>query len=419
MTPSSPSSTPNASASTAVVGSTTLIIVILGLASAIGPFAIDMYLPALPQIGQAFQAPVGQVQASLMVFFFAMGAGQLVYGPLSDHIGRKRTLYAGLALFIVSSIACALATDIQTLIAWRFLQGLGSCAGAVVPRAIVRDLSTGPESARMMARLMLVFSVSPILAPLAGSFLIEAWGWRSVFWAVMAAALLTGVLIAARLPETHPHHLRSDDGFAQILVRFRVLLRNGHFIGLVLTGAFCIASFFIYLAGSSFVLMQHYGLSAQQFSIAFAANAMAFIGVSQFSSRWARRWGMAPVVRWAATAHAVLLVGMAAVVLTGHEQLWLMLPLLFMGFACSGMVVPLTSVMALEDHGPIAGTAAALMGTLHMVVGAVVMAAVGRFSDGTPAPMVSGIALASLCTLALARWTLKAQPAKSVTAGTL
>ena len=400
----------------AFTGSSTLIIVILGLVSAIGPFAIDMYLPALPQIGQAFQAPVGQVQASLMVFFFAMGAGQLVYGPLSDHIGRKRTLYAGLALFIVSSVACALATDIQTLIAWRFLQGLGSCAGAVVPRAIVRDISTGPESAHMMARLMLVFSVSPILAPMAGSFLIEAWGWRSVFWAVMVAAVVTAILIATRLPETHPHHLRSDDGLGQILVRFRVLLRDGHFIGLVLTGAFCIASFFIYLAGSSFVLMQHYGLSAQQFSIAFAANAMAFIGVSQFSGKWARRWGMGPVVLRAATGHAALLVLMALVVTSGQEQLWLMLPLLFLGFACSGMVVPLTSVMALEDHGPIAGTAAALMGTLHMVVGAVVMAAVGQFSDGTPSPMVIGIALASVTTLILARSTLRAQAGS---AGTL
>ncbi len=150
--------------------------VVLGLLSAIGPFAIDMYLPALPTIGADFGAGIGQVQMSLMVFFVALGAGQLVYGPFSDMFGRKLPLYIGLVLFMIGSVGCALAPSIEWLIAFRFVQGLGACAGTVVPRAVVRDLHTGPEAAKLMSLLMLVFSISPILAPLAGSGVIALGG---------------------------------------------------------------------------------------------------------------------------------------------------------------------------------------------------------------------------------------------------
>src|SRR5262245_18994283 len=151
---------------------------ILGLLSAVGPFAIDMYLPALPSIGQSLNAPIGAVHGSLMAFFIALGVGQVIYGPASDMLGRKPPLYFGLGLFAVGSVGCALAPDIHTLIAMRFVQGLGGCACTVIPRAVVRDLYTGHEALRLMSTLMLVFSVSPILAPLAGSLMIEWQGWR-------------------------------------------------------------------------------------------------------------------------------------------------------------------------------------------------------------------------------------------------
>ncbi|WP_415841992.1 MFS transporter, partial [Paracidovorax anthurii] len=151
---------------------------VLGLLSAIGPFAIDMYLPALPEIGRGLGAQVGAVQWSLTVFFVSLGAGQLLYGPVSDRVGRKPPLFFGLGLFTLASVGCALATNIETLLALRFLQGLGAAAGMVVPRAVVRDLHTGHEAARLMSLLMLVFSVSPLLAPLAGSGVIALAGWR-------------------------------------------------------------------------------------------------------------------------------------------------------------------------------------------------------------------------------------------------
>jgi DHA1 family bicyclomycin/chloramphenicol resistance-like MFS transporter len=164
---------------------------VLGLISAIGPFAIDMYLPALPSIGHAMNASSGSVQLTLTVFLLALGFGQLVYGPAADILGRKAPLYFGVGLFALSSVGCALAGNIQTLIVFRLLEGLGACAGMVVPRAIVRDMHTGVEATRLMSMLMLVFSISPILAPLTGSFIVESVGWRGVFWFVFGAALLS------------------------------------------------------------------------------------------------------------------------------------------------------------------------------------------------------------------------------------
>ena len=379
---------------------------ILGLLSAIGPFAVDMYLPALPSIGQSLGASMSAVQASLMVFFISLGVGQLIYGPLSDMLGRKAPLYFGLVLFAAGSVGCAMAPDIQTLVVLRFVQGLGASAGMVIPRAVVRDLHTGHDAARLMSLLMLVFSVSPILAPLAGSLLIESLGWRSVFWAVTAAAALGLVLLATSLRETRPAADRANSTLRSALQGYGVLLRDRHFLGLVLIGAFSLSSFFAYLANSSFVLIDHYGLSPRQYSIAFGVNAAAFIGTSQFTGKLTGRFGLPPVVKAAATGHAAVMVSLLAVNLLGFDQLPVMLALLFVGFGFLGLVIPTTAVLALDNHGRIAGTASALMGTLQFVVGAVVMATVGLFVDGTARPMLAGIAACALVAFAMAQITL-------------
>ena len=379
---------------------------VLGLLSAIGPFAVDMYLPALPSIGQSLGASMSAVQASLMVFFISLGVGQLIYGPLSDMLGRKAPLYFGLVLFAAGSVGCAMAPDIQTLVVLRFVQGLGASAGMVIPRAVVRDLHTGHDAARLMSLLMLVFSVSPILAPLAGSLLIESLGWRSVFWAVTVAAALGLVLLATSLRETRPAADRANSTLRSALQGYGVLLRDRHFLGLVLIGAFSLSSFFAYLANSSFVLIDHYGLSPRQYSIAFGVNAAAFIGTSQFTGKLTGRFGLPPVVKAAATGHAAVMVSLLAVNLLGFDQLPLMLALLFVGFGFLGLVIPTTAVLALDNHGRIAGTASALMGTLQFVVGAVVMATVGLFVDGTARPMVADIAACAVIAFSIAQVTL-------------
>ncbi|MGE0675391.1 MAG: Bcr/CflA family efflux MFS transporter, partial [Methylibium sp.] len=205
---------------------------VLGLLSSIGPFAIDMYLPALPAIGSALQADVHAVQMSLMAFFVSFAISQLVYGPASDMFGRKPPLYVGIGLFIVGSVGCALAPDIGWLIAFRFLQGLGGGAPIVVPRAIVRDLHTGVEATRLMSLLLLVFSVSPILAPLIGSFVIDAAGWRAIFWAVTGIGVVGLLLVALTLEETRPASQRTQSDVASTLRAFALLLRDRHFLGL-------------------------------------------------------------------------------------------------------------------------------------------------------------------------------------------
>lgn len=380
---------------------------VLGLLSAIGPFAIDMYLPALPSIGASLQASPGAVQASLMAFFIALGLGQIVYGPVSDRFGRKLPLYFGLTLFALASIGCALAPSIHVLVGLRLLQGLGACAGMVVPRAVVRDLHTGHDAARLMAMLMLVFSVSPILAPLAGSFLIEWSGWRSVFWAVTVAALLGLVLLRTSLPETRPLEGRSESTPARAIAAYRELLGDRHFLGLVFTGAFGMAAFFAYLANSSFVLIDHYGLSPRQYSIAFAANAAAFIGVAQMTGRLGRALGLERLVKIAVLGFAGFMLAALVSVLAGIERLDVLLPLLFVGYGFLGLVVPTTTVLALDAHGAIAGTASALMGTLQFATGAVVMAIVGPFAGGSAMPMLLAIAACAVVSATLGRITLR------------
>jgi len=386
---------------------------VLGLLSAIGPFAIDMYLPALPSIGQSLGASMTAVQASLMAFFISLGVGQIIYGPVSDMAGRKPPLYFGLVLFGIGSVGCALAPDIHTLVVLRFIQGLGACAGMVVPRAMVRDMHTGVDAAKLMSLLMLVFSVSPILAPLAGSLLIEAFGWRSVFWAVTVAAGLGLVLLATSLEETRTREQRVDSSIGSALAAYGLLLRDRHYLGLVFIGAFGIASFFAYLANSSFVLIDHYGLTPRQYSIAFAANAAAFIGVSQFTGKLGGRYGLVPIMKVAVAGNAAVMALLFALNLAGVDQLAVMIGLLFIGYGFLGIVVPTAAVLALDEHGAIAGTASALMGTLQFVTGAVVMGVTGMFADGSARPMLAGIAASAAVALLFARATLSrtVQPA--------
>lgn len=388
---------------------------ILGLVSAIGPFAIDMYLPALPTIGRSLQASPGAVQASLTAFFVALGVCQLFYGPLSDIIGRKTPIYFGLAVFGLGSIGCALAPNIHLLILFRVVEAVGACAGSVVPRAIVRDLHTGADATRLMSLLILVFSVSPILAPLVGSFVIALAGWRAVFWVVTGAAALGVVLTATQLSETRPAAARAQSSWFGALQGYRLLLKDRRFMGLVIAGAFGISSFFIYLANSSFVLIGHYGLSPSAYSLFFALNAAAFIGAAQLNGWLTGRYGLAAVIRVAVTGFALAMLALAIAMSLGNDRLDVMAALLFVAYGFLGMVVPTASVLALEQHGAIAGTASALMGAVQMIVGASVMAAAGAFANGTAGPMVRCIAAAAVIAFALAQLTLRRASGAPVT----
>ena len=387
----------------------------LGLLSAIGPFAIDMYLPALPAIGRSLQAQTSAVQMSLTVFFIALSVGQSIYGPLSDMIGRKRPLYLGLTLFSIGSVGCALAPNIGVLIGFRFVQGIGACAGMVIPRAMVRDLHTGIDATRLMSLLMLVFSISPILAPLTGSFVIQAAGWRAVFWVVLAAAVI-GWMILGTVSETRPPEARAKSSIRGAVTAYGVLLRDRHFLALAFIGAFGISSFFVYLSNSPFVLIEHYHLSPRLFSVCFSVNAASFFAMAQLNGRLATRFGLRPLVRSAVTVYASVMLVLLATFAAGVDRLDVLLGCLFVGFGCLGLVIPTTAVLALEDHGAMAGTASAIMGTVQFVTGAVIMFFVGTLLNGTALPMVGAIASCATAALILAHVALRAHRPQSAPA---
>jgi DHA1 family bicyclomycin/chloramphenicol resistance-like MFS transporter len=381
--------------------------IVLGLLCAVGPFAIDMYLPALPDIESDLRATTSATQLTLTSYFIAFGLCQIAYGPLSDVYGRKAPLYAGLVLFVVGSVGCALSPGVEWLIAARFVQGLGAAAMGVIPRAIIRDLHTGVEATRLMSLVMLVFSVSPILAPLGGSALIVPFGWRAVFVAVTVAALIATVLLATMLPETRPVHERIKGDVRSVLGHFGTLFRDWHFLGLTFIGGLGMSSFFTFLSMSSFVYIKTYGMSLAEYSVAFSINAVGFIGMSQLASRLGGRFGMARVVMGAVAAYAFFAVLLLALTLAGFTSLWVLMPLLFMSFAFLGLVIPSTMVLSLEEHGPIAGSASALGGTLQMLTGGAVIAIAGLFFNGTSLPMVITIALTAVAALVITMATLR------------
>ena len=258
-----------------------------------------------------------------------------------------------------------------------------------------------------MSLLMLVFSISPILAPLTGSFVIEAFGWRAVFWAVTIAAVLAFVLMRFGLAETRSVERRSGSSFASAWKGYKLLAVDRSFMGLSLIGGFGIASFFVYLANSSFVIINHFGMSPSVYSLFFSVNAVSFFSVSQMSGWLTGRFGLHRVVRIAVFGFSGVMIAMWAVMAGGVESLAFMSVALFFAYGFLGLVIPTTSVLAMEDHGEIAGTASALMGTLHMVTGVAAMTVTSFFANGLPMPMVTGIAACGAIALLLTLVTIR------------
>ena len=385
--------------------------IVLGFLNSVGPFAIDMYLPAFPAIARDLRADPHAVQLSLMAFFVALGAGQWIAGPLSDMFGRLRPMFGGLLLFVAASIGCAFASTIETLIVFRFLQGLGACASMVMPRAMLRDLYSGPDAARVMSIAMIVYSASPILAPLAGSFVADAVGWRGIFAVLGGLALLGIALTIAFLPETRPPASRMKSSLKTALSGYRVLLTDRRFLGIALIASLTLSGFFIYAANSSFVMSSHFGVSPRMYSVLFALNAISLITVSQFNGWLARRFGLERAVWLAIVGHVVTMTSLLVLTLAGVDRLDVMVVLLFIGYGLNGVIVPSTFVLAMEGHAELAGTASALIGTLNFVGGAVAVALVAPFANSTPLPMLAGIAACSVVVFLLGLRWLHQRPA--------
>ena len=374
---------------------------ILGLLSCLGPFAIDMYLPAMPLIGDNLGVTPMGMQSTITAYFAAFGIAQMFYGPWADQAGRKLPLYAGIAMFVLGTILCMTATSGTGLIVGRFVQGLGGAALGVVPRAIERDMMTGAEATRMMAKIMLTFSVSPMLAPLVGSALLVITGWRGIFAALLVASVVSLALLALAQPETLSPQNRRPFKMRFLLKGCGELLVDKTFMLLTFVGAFGFGSFFIFLASASYVYQQGFGLTSTQFSIAFAVNAMAFIGASQGASRATVRFGNMPVLIWASAGFALASVALLGLALMGLVTLWVCMAGLALANGCLGLIVPATMVMALDNQGDKAGLASSLGGTLQMLAGGAMVVALGPWLGASATPMIAGIAFAACVTLIL------------------
>lgn len=367
------------------------LVLVLGALIAIGPLTIDMYLPALPTITAGLRTTETAVQLTLTGTLIGLALGQLLVGPLSDVIGRRKPLLAGLATHIVASVLCVFAPNIAVLGALRVLQGLGVAAATVVATAVVRDLFSGASFARIFSRLMLVMGLAPILAPTLGSGLLRWTEWRGIFAALAVLGALLIVVAAFRLTETLPVTRRRHGGVGATLRDYRGLLNDRAFVGLVLVAGLAMAALFAYVSGSSFVLQEQYGLDEQQFGLAFGAGAVGLIAATQFNVRLLRRYTPQQILisaLVAGTAAGLLLVMFAA---TEFGGLGTLLASLWLVLAAAGLALPNAPALAMSRHSEAAGTAAALLGAVQFGVGALSAPLAGLFGTGS-VPMAVVIA---------------------------
>jgi MFS transporter, DHA1 family, multidrug resistance protein len=377
-------------------------ILLLGAIIALAPMSIDLYLPALPTLQQALGGTAAQGQLTLSVYFLGLAMGQLIYGPVSDRIGRRKPLYFGLALYALAALGCTLATDINSLIALRFLQALGGCAGMVIVRAVVRDLYTPQEMARVLSMLLLVMGVAPILAPLIGSWVFVAFGWQAVFGVLVAYGLACLIMAAKYLPETLARPGEALE-FMRVLKGYGRLLRHRRFMGYALSGGIAQASLFAYIAVSSFVFIDFYALSPTQYGLLFGVNAFGLILGSQINNWMLTRYRAERVLRSALIAYSSFGVVLALVVITGLGGLPGVLIPLWCCIASLGFTFPNSTAAAMAPFGDRAGMAAALLGTLQYGLAAIASGLVASLHDGTALAMALAIAACGLISVIVLR----------------
>jgi DHA1 family bicyclomycin/chloramphenicol resistance-like MFS transporter len=368
------------------------LILILGLLSALGPLSIDMYLPGFPAIASDLHTTVDSVSYSLSSFFIGVCAGQLICGPLLDRFGRKKPLYIGLVIYIIASLGCALSDSVEMLICLRLLQALGGCVGMVAPSAIVRDLFPVNESAKVFSLLILVLGVSPIIAPTVGGYLVTAFGWHSIFvvLSVVAALLLLAVFLL--LPESKQPDPSLSLLPKPILRSFFTVLKEPQFYTYAFAGAIAAAGLFAYLAGSPYVFMDIYKMSAAQYGWIFGFIAAGLITSSQLNNLLLRKFSSEQIIRVTLAVQTVL--GLLLFIGSALEwlDLYIIIGLIFLFLSCQGLTFPNSAALCLAPFTTGAGSASALMGALQMGIGALASALVGVINDGTTLPMTGVMA---------------------------
>lgn len=383
------------------------ITLVLGLLTGVGPFTIDMYLPSFPALKQDLSITDAQVQITLSATTFGFAMGQLLIGPLSDRVGRRRPLLAMSSLHVLASIMVAISPNVEFLTVMRALQGIGAAGGAVVALAMARDLFSGRRLMRMMARLSLISGLAPIVAPILGSWLVSVVNWRGIFWVLATYGLTVLTLVSLLIVETRPPSERTSAGIGPLLAAYRRVFGDRTFVGVWLVAAFAFGGLFSYVSTSSVLLQQVYGLSAQGFGVVFAICSVGVFTGVQLGSRLAARIGPARIL---AVATSVMVLAASALLLLNATVPGVLplVPAIFCFTTGFGACMPTSQVLALQRHRADSGVAASLIGAGNMLTGAVVGPIIGSFALHDAAPM--GIAMLSCALVSTAALWLIVRP---------
>jgi len=389
-------------------------IVLLAAVTASTGWSIDLCLPALPFIAESLEAEMGQVQQTLSVFILGVAFGQLVYGPLSDRFGRKPVLIFGFVVFILGSILCASAQSIEQLVLFRLMQSLGVAVGAVVMRAVVRDLYQGERAAKVLSQMMLVMLTAPLIAPLLSAQLLLWFSWRIIFLLLVALglALLAGVLF--KLPETLPRMERREISLKALPGQYLGVLLDRNTAGYFLCGTFTFAGMFAFVVGSPFVYIQYFGVPVEYFGFLYGSNVLTISLLSWINSRVIERVGLGPMLTRATRLSMLAGIAVLFFALTGIGGLWGIYPSLVAFIGCLGLIGANSAAGMLDPYGKTAGIASSVMGAGRFLFGFFASSMVGIFHNGTPVPMAAIICVSSVLAFLSFRFLVSAQPADAI-----
>jgi DHA1 family bicyclomycin/chloramphenicol resistance-like MFS transporter len=372
------------------------LLVLLGGLTALSAASTDISVPALPSIAHDLGASQGAAQLVVTAFFAGLAAGQIVAGPLSDVLGRRRPMLAGVALYVLASVACAASPSLPVLVAARLVQGLAAAAGIVISRAVVRDLYAGADTARAFSRMYLVIGLTPMLAPIVGSEVLRVWSWRGVFLVpALAGGLLLGAA-AARLPETLPPDRRRSGGVVATARTFGLLLRSRVFVGWTVPVACGVSMFIASIAAAPFVVEDAFGRSPQTFALLYFVTAFLFVATTQLNARLLQTIDMRRLVL---LGLLLALAGGVALIAVGGESLWVFFGCLAVVLPSWGFISANGSALAMRDHPEVAGSAAALIGFAQFGCGALAAPLTGIAGNGSVVAL--GIVVVVLAAIAL------------------
>ena len=381
-------------------------LIFVGLVTALGPISTDMYLPGFPAISTELDVSQSLVQYTVTAFLAGVAIGQLLYGPLSDRIGRKLPLCVGIVVYAVASIGCALAENISVLIVWRFAQGAGGCAGIVIGRAMVRDRFGSDGSAKAFSLMMLVVAIGPMIAPVIGGWL-TGFGWRAIFAVLSLFGALLAASVVNSIDETLVAERRTRGGVAQALARYRTMFKSTQLLSYTAVAGLMQSAIFAYVVSAPFVLIDVYGVPPQYFGFVFFANTAGLIAASQINAAIVGRFGPERILGIALLWPVGLSIALVAALLLGISSIYLVLSVLFGLLVGHGFISPNAAALGLSKHGEQAGTASAVMGIIQFGLAIVTIFITSLFEAKSALPLALVIGTCSCLALSCHRFVAR------------